>query len=86
MRYPDLEKYASKGLLEDLFPYLESSAWLGRENVLETSEGNAYAILSDSAHREQVWDYLEYLILEKVGRLKGMIIQSRVQIYLNEKR
>lgn len=36
--------------------------------LLETSTGNAYAILSDSAHREQAWDYLEYLILEEAER------------------
>lgn len=36
--------------------------------LLETSEGNAYAILSDSAHRERAWDYLEYLILEEAER------------------
>ncbi len=36
--------------------------------LLETSAGNAYAILSDSAHREQAWDYLEYLILEEAER------------------
>ena len=36
--------------------------------LLETSEGNAYAILSDSVHREQSWDYLEYLILEEAER------------------
>ncbi len=36
--------------------------------LLETSAGNAYAILSGSAHREQAWDYLEYLILEEAER------------------
>lgn len=36
--------------------------------LLETSTGNAYAILSDSAQREQAWDYLEYLILEEAER------------------
>lgn len=36
--------------------------------LLETSDGNAYAILSGSAHREQAWDYLEYLILEEAER------------------
>ncbi len=36
--------------------------------LIETSDGNAYAILSNSAHREQAWDYLEYLILEEAER------------------
>ncbi len=36
--------------------------------LLETSAGNAYAILSNSAHRERAWEYLEYLILEEAER------------------